>query len=121
MICGSRKFAVGKGAQQFISLSQKELKETILSELDEMFEGKASATYVKHISQNWNAELFAKGAYIIDQEKWRKVRTLGEPVGDKLYFAGDAYTDGEDWGSVHMAAQSAIRAVKSFLPTKKST
>jgi hypothetical protein len=35
------------------------------------------------------------------------VQELGESVNNKVYFAGGAYTDGEDWVSVHTAAQSA--------------
>ncbi|MEM6648431.1 MAG: FAD-dependent oxidoreductase, partial [Bacteroidota bacterium] len=62
----------------------------------------------------WNADPFANGAYMVDYEDWRRVRTLGEPVGDTLYFAGDAYTTGDDWSSVHAAARSARRAVDAF-------
>jgi len=36
---------------------------------------------------------------------------LGKPVDDKIYFAGGEFTDGEDWVSVHTAAQSAKKAV----------
>ncbi|MEM7737666.1 MAG: hypothetical protein AAF267_17955 [Deinococcota bacterium] len=46
-----------------------------------------------------------------DSENWRRVAALGEPVADKVYFAGDAYTDGDDWGFVHTAAQSAMNVV----------
>jgi len=108
-------FAVGTDAQTYIRRENNNLIEYILSELDEIFEGKASSSYVKHIFQNWNAEPFARAAYIYDAENWRSVRTLGESVEDKLYFAGDAYTTGEDWSSVHTAARSAIRAIKELL------
>lgn len=108
-------FAVGKDAQTYIQRENDDLIGFMLNELDELFEGKASQTYVKHIFQNWNAEPFAKGAYIYDNENWRRVRTLGESVDNKLYFAGDAYTDGSDWSSVHAAARSAIRAIEELL------
>ena len=42
-----------------------------------------------------------------DYVDWRTVRELGNSVANKLYFAGGEYTDGEDWVSVHTAAQSA--------------
>ena len=60
-------------------------------------------------------EPFANGAYATDQENWRHMRTLGESVDNTLFFAGDAYTDGEDWSSVHAAARSAIRVVKQLI------
>ncbi|MBM3161449.1 MAG: amine oxidase, partial [Bacteroidetes bacterium] len=31
-----------------------------------------------------------------------------------LYFAGAEYTDGEDWVSVHTAAQSAQRVIEEI-------
>ncbi|HBR99197.1 MAG TPA: hypothetical protein DD979_17735 [Gammaproteobacteria bacterium] len=65
--------------------------------------------------QNWNAEPFAKGAYVYDYEDWRVLQRLGESVDERLFFAGDAYTQGEDWSSVHAAARSARRAVTDIL------
>ena len=108
-------FAVGTGTLPYVQLSDDELINYMLNELDEIFDGQASASYVKHIFQNWNTEPFANGAYVYDDEDWRRMRTLGEAVGDKLFFAGDAYSDGEDWSSVHTAARSAIRAVEALV------
>ncbi len=107
-------FAVGTGTLPYVQLSDSELIDYMLSELDEVFDGQASANYIKHLFQNWNAEPFANGAYLTDQENWRTVRTLGQSVADKLYFAGDGYTTGADWSSVHAAARSAIRAVEEL-------
>lgn len=104
-------FAVGTGTLPYVNLSDSDLIEYILNELDAIFNGKASANYIKHTFQNWNEEPYANGAYVTDQEDWRLLRTLGKSVDNKLYFAGDAYTDGQDWSSVHAAARSAIRAV----------
>jgi len=42
------------------------------------------------------------------------VRTLGKPVDGKLYFAGEAYSDGEDWGSVHAAVRAAKMVVEEL-------
>jgi len=108
-------FAVGTGAQPYLQLSDAELINFILAELDAIFDNKASATYVKHIFQNWNAEPFANGAYVVDHEDWRRVRTLGESVDDKLFFAGTTYTDGSNWGSVDAAATSAKNVVNALI------
>lgn len=107
-------FTVGTGTQPYAQLSGDDLINYMLNELDELFDGKASASYIKHTFQNWNAEPYINGAYVYDDENWRRVRTLGESVNDKLFFAGDAYTEGEDWSSVHTAARSAIRAVRAI-------
>ncbi len=108
-------FAVGKPARDYIALSDDELRDFILSELDEMYPNKASANYLKHISQNWNKEPFIKGGYLTSHADWRTVRELGESVADKIYFAGGAYTDGEDWVGVHTIAQSAKDAVGEII------
>lgn len=108
-------FSVGANAQDYIQRSGDDLINYMLSELDEIFDGQASANYIKHTFQNWNAEPFANGAYVYDREDWRRIRTLGESVDNKLFFAGDAYTTGSDWGSVHAAARSAKRAVHELV------
>lgn len=108
-------FSVGQQAEPYQALSGDAQRDYMLSELDAVFNGAASTNYIDHIVQNWNEEPYAKGAYITDQENWKTVRTLGESVGNKLYFAGDAYTNGEDWSSVHIAAQSARAAVDELV------
>jgi monoamine oxidase len=104
-------FVVGKPALDFSSRSGNELRDFILSELDALYDNRATATYLKHLTQDWNDEPFIKAGYMTDHADWRTVRTLGESVASKVYFAGGAYTDGEDWVSVHTAAQSASKAV----------
>ena len=108
-------FAVGTGTLPYVNLSDADLIAYMLNELDEIFEGKASDSYVKHLFQNWNDAPFANGAYATSYEKWQLFRTLAESVNDRLYFAGDAYTDGSDWSSVHTAARSAKVAVEELI------
>lgn len=107
-------FSVGTGTLPYRNLNDSDLISFMLEELDGIFDGMASKTYLQHTSQNWNEEPHIQGAYITDSENWRYVRTLGEAVGNNLFFAGTSYTDGEDWSSVHTAARSAIRAVNSI-------
>ena len=108
-------FSVGTGAQPYLDLTDEELIASLLTELDELFDGKASASYVKHMSQNWNAEPFIQGAYLIDEESPGVVRELAKSVDNKIYFAGAAYGFSDDWSSVHTSAMSAKRAVDEIL------
>lgn len=108
-------FAVGTGTVPYVNLSDDDLIAFMLAELDDLFDGQATPNYRQHLFQNWVAEPFAKGAYVYDDEDWRRVRELGTSVDDKLYFAGDAYTTGNDWSSVHTAVRSARRAVDNIL------
>lgn len=110
-------FSVGTQAEQLAALSDSELKDFILAELDGSFNGEASAKYVKHTSQTWNAETepFAKGAYIYDHENWLNIRRLADCVDNKIYFAGDGYGTANDWSSVHVAIRSAVSAVEELV------
>lgn len=104
-------FAVGIPAGQLSLLSDEALKNKVLSELDDLYAGQASAGYIRHIAQNWQDEPFIRSGYMTDHADWRQVRELGNSVAGKVFFAGGEYTDGEDWVSVHAAARSARKAV----------
>ena len=98
-----------------LNKSKEEIKSIILSELDNLFDNKATSNYMNHITQDWNNEPFIKGGYLTDHADWKMVRELGKSVNDKVYFAEGAYTDGEDWVSVHVAASSAKAAVDAIV------
>ncbi len=104
-------FAVGSAARPYLRMSEDVVAQLILSQLDEIFDGKATPSFRKIITQDWSNEPHIGGAYIQDHEDWKRVRQLGNSVGSSLYFAGEAYTDGEEWGSVHNAALAAKRVV----------
>jgi monoamine oxidase len=108
-------FAVGEQALPYQGLDEVALRDHVLDELDEIFDGAASRAYRRHVSQDWSAEPFVGQAYVADEADRQLVRTLGEPTGDRVLFAGDAYTDGDDWSSVHTAAESARVAVSRLL------
>ncbi|TRX48694.1 FAD-dependent oxidoreductase [Fulvivirga sp. M361] len=108
-------FAVGKPAKKYGAYHQDDLKDHLLSELDEIFEGQASPNYLKHITQNWSNEPFIECAYLNDYEDSKIIRTLQESVADKIFFAGDGYTSGNDWGNVHNAIESARQSVNEIL------
>jgi len=107
-------FALGSASQPYISRSGNNLRDFALSELDRIFSNQASPNYVKHIALNWSSQAYIEGAYLSDNETSSRVATLFESVHDKIYFAGEAYTSGNDWGGVHAAAQAAKDVVNSF-------
>ncbi|MDF1699516.1 MAG: FAD-dependent oxidoreductase [Saprospiraceae bacterium] len=104
-------FTVGKPALDYINKTESELKELILAELDVIFDNQASQHYMNHITKDWLNEPYIGGGYVSDYENWQTVKKLSESVDNKIFFAGGAYTSGEDWVSVHTAAQSAKEAV----------
>ena len=108
-------FAVGKQAEPYQDLSGEALRDYILAELDAMFEGAASQGYIKHTVQNWNEEPFIRSAYLANNAPASISHTLSQPVAGKLFFAGDAYTQENDWGAVHNATRSARDAVQEIV------
>ncbi len=72
-------------------------------------------SHTEHISHNWNEEPFARGAYLNDQASSSISSNLFRSIDNKVYFAGDSYTQEDDWSSVHVAARAARDAVRLIL------
>ena len=108
-------FAVGEQAQQYQALSGDAQRDFILRELDEIFDGRASQTFIKHMVQDWNKEPFIRAAYLADVAPDRVSRTLSHSLDQKVFFAGDAYTRENDWSAVHNAARSARDAIQELI------
>lgn len=110
-------FAINEKATAYTQLStDAAIIEQFLAELDEIFDGQASASYVQHIIQNWLAEPYIQGAYSYDFEdrQWRVVEAIQEPVADRLFFAGEALSI-DHQATVHGACASAFDAVARML------
>mmetsp|Transcript_23981 Transcript_23981/g.58609 ORF Transcript_23981/g.58609 Transcript_23981/m.58609 type:complete len:1038 (+) Transcript_23981:129-3242(+) len=77
---------------------------TLLDLLDDIFNGRASQTFVKGVVQDWANEPHIRTAYTkYGSSRYRE--TLRDPIDNKLYFAGEAVrTSGAGWGYVHGAA-----------------
>ncbi|MEP2718914.1 FAD-dependent oxidoreductase [Pseudophaeobacter sp.] len=105
-------FAVGNPALPYVNGDAAQLA---LADLDRVFAGDARRHHRRHLVQNWSREPHIRSAYLRDNERPATVRALYEPVQNRLHFAGEAYTPGEDWGAVHNAALAAKQAVSEML------
>ncbi|MEM7195593.1 MAG: NAD(P)/FAD-dependent oxidoreductase [Pseudomonadota bacterium] len=108
-------FAVGRQAERYQSATKKKLESLVLGELDEVFDGAASRTYIKQVHQNWSEAQFAGGAYLHDYSALWIPKALSKSVNKKLYFAGTSYSRQNDWSSVHTATHSARRVVREIV------
>ena len=108
-------FSVGRQAEVYQQYSGDALRDYVLAELDEIFDGKASETFQGILAQNWNEQPFAKAAYLNDSASTSVSRRMAESVDNKLYFAGCSYTQFDDWSSVHTASRSARDAVRELI------
>ena len=87
------------------------MRDFILNELDGIYANQATSNYLNHTTQNWNKEPFIRAAYMSDKADWQTVKKISESVANKIYFSGAAYSDGNDWVSVHNVFQSAKAAI----------
>lgn len=106
-------FTVGEPAEKYTSLqTEAAILELVMSELDAMFDGKASEHYLQHVIQNWSAEPFIQGSYSYGEAS---VETLSAAVDDKIYFAGEAMNTRGNTATVHGAGESAYLALEKML------
>lgn len=109
-------FTVGVLSEPYQALDPgDELRDHVLAELDELFDGAASRTYVQHVAQNWANEPFIRAAYLADGAPASISRALADPIGARVHLAGCSYTRFDDWSSVHTAARSARDTVNRLL------
>lgn len=112
-------FSVGTGAEAYQkAYARNGLIEFILSELDPIFDGKPSKTYVQHIAQDWNREPHIGMAYLADNADWPIPRQLATSIDNRLFLAGDAYVKDNNngsWSEVHLAARAGRVAVDQIL------
>lgn len=110
-------FSISESAAYLTSLnSEQEIIDAVMSELDEIYDGKASQFYQKHVIQNWSAEPYIGGSYSHFGDSFNKtIDALIEPVNNKLYFAGEAINPEGDTATVHGAGQSAYAVVEMML------
>ena len=108
-------FSVGTASEPYQMRTGDALVEYVLNELDPIFDGAASRNYLQLTAQDWSTEPFIEQAYLFDDSDPSIPTALWRPVGNRVYFAGEAYTRHGDWGAVDDAARAARDAVTELL------
>ncbi len=83
----------------------------VLRELDEIFDGQASAHYIDHVVQDWTREPYIRGSY---SQRKANAKRLAEPVAGRVFFAGEAMNPNGKTIAVHGACESAYAAVDAI-------
>lgn len=109
-------FTVGDPAGVYSGLATDAEKIAyILGELDEMFDGQATANYVDHVLQDWTNEPYIRGSYSLYGANEEEVQaTLTRPLDNKVFFAGELYST-VSYATVHGAALSSYDAIDLIL------
>jgi len=82
---------VGQAIDKYYALgSEAEIIEAVIAELDQMFDGKASATYTgEYRMENWGQHAYTQGTWVVAPfEKAYHLKTLAAPLDNRVYFAG---------------------------------
>ncbi len=84
----------GKETLNYYALNtEQKIINALIEELDKMFDGQASATYTgDFILENWGKHKYTQGTWTqAFQEKKSHLKTLNQPINNKIYFAGEIY------------------------------
>ena len=84
----------GNATQKYWNLkSEQQIISNLLQELDQIFDGKASASYSgDYIMGNWGQYEFTQGTWTqAFQEKQSHLEILNLPLNNKVYFAGELH------------------------------
>jgi len=110
-------FVMGQQAQALHDLgSHKAITTSLLSELDGIYNGKASATFIDSVVYDYTDKPYIDGAYgysTIGMGHARK--EASQPLNNKLFFAGEAMNRNGHHQTVHGAAESAYVALMELL------
>jgi lysine-specific histone demethylase 1B len=111
-------FVMGEKAERLSKLGKDAIKE-LLGELDLMFGGRASASFVDAYIQDWGKEPFIRGAYSYETVGMGNAREIGaKPVDKKLYFAGEAFNTKGHSATVHGACETGYNQAINILTGK---
>lgn len=110
-------FVMGEQAEYLTALgSDTAITNAILKELDNMYNGQATASFIASHVQNWTTNPFIKGAYsysTIGMGDARKV--AAQSINKKIYFAGEAMNTNGHHQTVHGAVETGYREVINLL------
>ena len=101
-------FAYGALATPWTRLSDRQIRDRALAELDMLYDGAASRGFEAYRVQNWSKSPWHKGAYSTFINA--RPSDLGKPIEGRIFFAGEAYNRrwNGNWGYMHTAALSLI-------------
>jgi monoamine oxidase len=111
-------WAGGPAAENLLNLSRQELLNRAIESLSRIF-SKSAAWLHKCINKvyyhDWSTDPFSRGAYSYPKVGGLKAaQTLGEPVKETIYFAGEATDYLGAYGTVHAALISGISAARKI-------
>jgi len=114
-------FVMGEQAEYLTSLgTDTEITTALLQELDTMYNGQATTSFIASHVQNWTTNPFIKGAYSYSTVGIGNARQIAaQSVNDKLFFAGEAMNVNGHHQTVQGAIETGYREVINVLNSIK--
>jgi lysine-specific histone demethylase 1B len=114
-------FIMGDQAAYLHSLgSDTAITNALLQELDGMYNGQATASFIASNVFDYTAKPFIKGAYGFSTIQMGNAREIAaQAVNKRLYFAGEAMNTNGHHQTVHGAVESGYNAVVNFINDSK--
>ena len=114
-------FIMGNQAEYLTSLgSDVAITAALLQELDLMYNGQATVSFIASHVENWTTNPFVKGAYSYSTVGMGDARkTASQALSEKLYFAGEAMNTNGHHQTVHGAIETGYREVINMLTDVK--
>ncbi|MEM7656988.1 MAG: NAD(P)/FAD-dependent oxidoreductase, partial [Bacteroidota bacterium] len=110
-------FIMGKQAAALSALaSDQAITQALLAELDEMYKGQASESFLDARVIDWGKHPFIRGAYSFSTVGMGDARFIAaQPIENRLFFAGEAMNLNGHHQTVHGAAETGQEAVEWVL------
>jgi len=110
-------FVMGEQAEYLNSLgSESAITSALVNELDMMYNGQATSSFVSSHVENWTSHPFIKGAYSYSLVGMGNARIIAaQPVDNKLFFAGEAMNTNGHHQTVFGAVETGYREAYNIL------
>jgi len=107
-------FNVAQEALPWSQLSTDRLVQSVLDELDAIYDGAPRALFEKSVTKLWSQEPHIGGSYSMDNNSDYDIEEILAPIDGRIYFAGEAL-GGDAQSTVQGAAYSGVDAVERIL------
>eukprot|EP00568_Trieres_chinensis_P002082 CAMPEP_0183309818 /NCGR_PEP_ID=MMETSP0160_2-20130417/25560_1 /TAXON_ID=2839 ORGANISM="Odontella Sinensis, Strain Grunow 1884" /NCGR_SAMPLE_ID=MMETSP0160_2 /ASSEMBLY_ACC=CAM_ASM_000250 /LENGTH=423 /DNA_ID=CAMNT_0025473897 /DNA_START=20 /DNA_END=1291 /DNA_ORIENTATION=+ len=116
-------FIVGELATPYVELTDEEIVQKLLRDMDKAYDGQATANFIDYYVENWSQQSHIGGTYSAfpNNQIW-PINVFRKPLKNRLYFAGEAVPVDSDyeWGFVHGAALSGKEAARKIIAAKEN-
>ncbi|SHG66709.1 Monoamine oxidase [Cognatiyoonia sediminum] len=107
-------FNVAQGALPWSQLSADHLVQSVLEELDAIYDGAPRALFESAVTKLWSQEPNIGGSYSMDNNSDYDIEEILAPINGRIFFAGEAL-GGDAQSTVQGAAYSGVDAVERIL------